>query len=77
MKYTELFRVIDDISEEYIQKWIDVANIESPTNSKEGNDIAYHQYKEIFTQYNASVKNLIALIKKNNLHLSFPFLIEK
>ena len=39
--------------------------------------IAYQQYKEIFTQSRASVKNLIALIKKHNLHFSFPFLIEK
>lgn len=38
---------------------------------------AYQQYKEIFTQSSASVKNLIALIKKHNLHFSFPFLIEK
>ena len=39
--------------------------------------ISYHQYKELCTQYNASVKNLIALIKKNKLNFSFPFLIEK
>jgi DNA-binding CsgD family transcriptional regulator len=39
--------------------------------------IAYYQYKKIVTQYNATVKNLIALIKNYNLHFSFPFLIKK
>ena len=39
--------------------------------------VAYQEYKEIFTQSSATVKNLIALIKKHNLHFSFPFLIEK
>ena len=39
--------------------------------------VAYQQYKEIFTQSSSPVKNLIALIKKHNLHFSFPFLIEK
>lgn len=51
MKCTELFRVIDDISEEYIQKWIDVANIESPTNSKEGNDKVGLYFAEVAKQY--------------------------
>jgi len=39
--------------------------------------IAYHQYKHIFSQTNATTKNLLALIKKHKLHFSFPFLLEK
>ena len=39
--------------------------------------ITYHQYKKILAQSNASVKNLLALIKKNNLRFSSPFLLER
>ena len=39
--------------------------------------IAYNQYKHIFSQTNASMKNLLSLIKKHKLHFSFPFLLEK
>ena len=35
--------------------------------------IAYERYRQIYLQTNASVKNLITLIKKHNLHYSFPF----
>jgi hypothetical protein len=39
--------------------------------------IGYHKYKQIYAQTNASVKNLITLIKKHKLRFSFPFLLEK
>ena len=39
--------------------------------------VSYPRYKEIFIQSNASLKNLITLIKKHHLHFSFPFSIKK
>ncbi len=51
MECTELFKVIDDITEEFIQKWIDVGNIESPTISKEGNDKVGLYFVEVAKQY--------------------------
>lgn len=44
--------------------------------SRFGN-IKYAKYKEIYNRTNASGSNLLTLIKKHNLHLSFPFKFEK
>lgn len=38
MKYEALFQTIDDLYEQYLNIWIDVCNMESPTRCKEGVD---------------------------------------
>lgn len=47
----ELLKNIDDISQDFIQKWIDVANIESPTDYKEGNDKVGQYFIDVAKKY--------------------------
>ncbi len=58
MSHEKLFNVIDDINDEFIQKWIDISNIESPTECKEGNDKIAEYFLNVAREYGWKVEVL-------------------
>ena len=51
MDHNELFKQIDELNEEFIQKWIDISNIESPTDCKDGNDKVGEYFIKVAKKY--------------------------
>ncbi|MBE7092487.1 MAG: M20 family metallopeptidase [Clostridiales bacterium] len=51
MDYKYLFNTIDELDQEFIQRWVDISNIESPTVCKEGNDKIGEYFVNIAKEY--------------------------
>lgn len=56
MKCEKLFAKIDELQQEYLQFWIDVCNIESPTNHKPGVDAVGRYFAEKAAKYGWQVE---------------------
>ena len=74
-KYGFGYLVVDDKSNSFFE--IDEPNSKFSerilNELKDSSNIPYTKYKEIYNSSKATVKNLLTLIKAENLKLSFPF----
>ena len=74
-KYGFGYLIIDERGNSFED--IDVENAEFSksvlTEIQQHKSVTYERYRQIYLQTNASVKNLITLIKKHKLNFSFPF----
>lgn len=73
------YLIVDDRNNSFfdINKSNEIFNSLILKELNKNSKVKYKKYKEYYINTNATIKNLLTLIKKENLKLSFPFLLTK
>ena len=72
--FTSLISMISIFKNIFIYGRLQLQNKKELNNNSK---VKYNKYKEYYINTNATIKNLLTLIKNENLKLSFPFLLTK